>query len=48
MTAIEAKQRGRTPPGSVLMESANDDGLNFLIKAGDSKRRNAGWRNRHF
>ena len=29
MTAIEAKQRGRTPPGSVLMESANDDGLNF-------------------
>ena len=32
MTAAEAKQRGRTPPGSVLMESANDDGLNYLIE----------------
>ena len=32
MTAAEAKQRGRTPPGSVLMESANDDGYNYLIE----------------
>jgi preprotein translocase subunit SecD len=32
MTAVEAKQRGRTPPGSVLMESANDDGYNYLIE----------------
>ena len=32
MTAAEAKQRGRTPPGSVLMESANDDGLHYLIE----------------
>ena len=32
MTAIEAKQRGRTPPGSVLMESANDGGPNYLIE----------------
>ena len=42
MTAAEAKQRGRTPPGSVLMESANDDGLQLSNrKAGDGQWRNA-------
>ena len=32
MTAAEAKQRGRTPPGTVLMEGASDDGRNYLIE----------------
>ena len=32
MTAVEAKQRGRTPPGSALMESANADGNIYLIE----------------
>jgi preprotein translocase subunit SecD len=32
MTASEARQRGRTPPGSVLMDSANGDGRAYLIE----------------
>jgi len=32
MTADEARQRGRTPPGSVLMESASGDGRAYLIE----------------
>jgi len=32
MTADEARQLGRTPPGSVLMESASGDGRAYLIE----------------
>ncbi|NBW05656.1 MAG: protein translocase subunit SecD, partial [Alphaproteobacteria bacterium] len=32
MSADEARQRGRTPPGSVLMESASGDGRAYLIE----------------
>ena len=32
MTAVEAKQRGRTPPGTILMESADEDGRNYVIE----------------
>lgn len=32
MTASEARERGRTPPGSVLMDSANGDGRAYLIE----------------
>ena len=32
MTAAEATQRGRTPPGTIIMESANDDGRKYLIE----------------
>mgnify|MGYP006143812549 CR=1 FL=1 len=32
VSATEAKQRGRTPPGSVLMESASDDGRSYVIE----------------
>ena len=32
MTAAEALQRGRTPPGTMLMDSENDDGQKYLIE----------------
>ena len=32
MTAAEAIQRGRTPPGTILMKSASDDGRKYLIE----------------
>jgi preprotein translocase subunit SecD len=32
MTSSEAMQRGRTPPGSVLMDSADGDGRRYLIE----------------
>jgi preprotein translocase subunit SecD len=32
MTASDAMQRGRTPPGSVLMDSADGDGRRYLIE----------------
>ena len=32
ISATEAIQRGRTPPGSVLMQSASDDGRSFVIE----------------
>ena len=32
MTPTEAMQRGRTPPGTILMEGENDDGRRYLIE----------------
>ena len=32
MTAAEAIDRGRTPPGSVLLHSASDDGLKYIVE----------------
>ncbi|MDB4599447.1 protein translocase subunit SecD [Alphaproteobacteria bacterium] len=32
ISATEAIQRGRTPPGSILMQSASDDGRSYVIE----------------
>ena len=32
MTAAEARDRGRTPPGTILLQSASDDGRSYVVE----------------